>query len=348
LLGGEAPSAPPPPPPLVGFSYSPIISTFLNRDPNADLFTLLTRTNPDLVRLPVYWDLTERSPGILDFTVTDELLGVVADHNRVSSRPTRVILTIGARNFLFPELHSPAWAGPRQQPELGLAQEGSDYRAYFDATLVRYRASPLLYAWQIENEPYDYVVNELTGGDQIAPEQMAWEISEAHRLDSSHRAVTTTFDGWNVMVDWLQTNLVAVLDGLRGYPSGHPAVALQSGDALGLDVYVDGPSTPFRFATVALRTSWKAEAIRYWSELAKSQGKQAWLTEMQAQPWASDPGDFTTDELLVTARIYRNTPLQVVLLWGVETWLAEPAWMDAAAQAMGILRTPSAVPAPSR
>jgi hypothetical protein len=343
LLGGEAPPAPPSPAPLVGFSYSPILSTYLNRDPAADLSTLLTRTNPDLVRLPVYWDLTQASPGTLDFTVTDQLLEVIGDHNRTSSRPARVILTIGARNFLYPELHAPAWAGPRQQPELGLAQQGSDYRAYFKSTLVRYRSSPLLYAWQIENEPFDYVVNESTGDDQITSEQMAWEISEAHRLDPNHRAVTTTFDGWNVMVDWLQTNLASVLD-----PSGHPAAALQTGDALGLDLYVDGPSTPFRFATVALRTSWKAEAIRYWSAVASSQGKEVWLTEMQAQPWATDPGDFTTDDLLVSAKVYRNTPLKVVLLWGVETWLGDPAWMQAAIEAMGFLRTPSATPAAQR
>ena len=69
---------------------------------------------------------------------------------------------------------------------------------------------------------------------------------------------------------------------------------------------------------------------------------------MQAQPWALDPGDFTTDNLLVSAKVYRNAPLQVVLLWGVETWLADPAWMEAATQAMGILRTPSAIHAPSR
>ncbi len=192
------------------------------------------------------------------------------------------------------------------------------------------------------------MANESTGDDQITPQQMTWEISQAHRLDPNHRAVTTTFDGWNVMVDWLQTNLASVLEGLRGYPSGHPAVALQTGDALGLDLYVDGPSTPFRFATVALRTSWKAEAIRYWSAVASSQGKEVWLTEMQAQPWATDPGDFTTDDLLVSAKVYRNAPLRVVLLWGVETWLADPAWMQAATEAMEVLRTPSATPAPPR
>src|SRR2546423_6643579 len=102
---------------------------------------------------------------------------------------------------------------------------------------------------------------------------MQWETAEAPRLDSNHRAVTTTFDGWNVMVDWLQTNLVAVLDGLRGYPSGHPAVALQAGDALGLDVYVDGPSTPFRVSALGLRPPWKGGASRYRSAVGDGQGQ---------------------------------------------------------------------------
>lgn len=338
MLGSEAPYAPSPPAPLVGFSYSPNISTYLGRDPGADLSTLLTRTDPDLVRLPVYWDTTEVSPGVLDFSVTDELLQVVAAHNRTATRQTRVILTIGARNFLYPELHAPAWAGPREQPELDAAQQGADYRDYFEATLMRYRSSQLLFAWQLENEPFDYVVNEVTGDDQIAPEQMAWEIAQAHQIDPRHRVVTTSFDGWNAIVDWMQVNTSFALWLLHGYPSGHPGDALNAGDALGLDIYVAGPSTPFSFTSVALRTSWKAEAITYWSALARAQGKQVWLTEMQAQPWATDPTGFSTDDLLASARIYRNAPLQVVLLWGAETWLDDPAWMQAASTAMGILR----------
>ena len=292
----------------------------------------------------MYWDLTQASPSILDFTVTDELLGVVADHNKTAPRPTRVILTIGARNFVYPELHTPPWAGPREQPSLDYAQQGADYRAYFDGTLLRYRSSPLLYAWQVENEAFDYVVNEDTGDDQITPEQMAWEVSEVQRLDSSHRAVTTTFDGWNALVDWLQFNTEPLIDYVHGFPSGHPGDSLAAGDALGLDIYVDGPSTPFRFATVALRTSWKAEAINFWAAVAKARGKQVWLTEMQAQPWATDPlntdpGGFSTADLLETAKIYRTTQLKVVLLWGVETWLADPSWMQAGQSAMAILRS---------
>lgn len=293
----------------------------------------------------MYWDLTQPSPGVLDFTAIDELLGVVADHNQSAPRPTRVILTVGARNFVYPELHTPPWSGPREQPALDYAQSGAAYRAYFDGTILRYRSSPLLYAWQVENEAFDYVVNEATGDDQITAEQMAWEVGEVHHLDPSHRAVTTTFDGWNVLVDWLQLNMEPVLDGLHGFPSGHPGDSLAAGDALGLDIYVDGPSTPFRFASVALRTSWKAEAINFWAGLARAQGKQVWLTEMQAQPWSIDPldpnpGGFSTDDLVQTAKIYRTTQLNVVLLWGVETWLADPAWMQAGQSAMAVLKSP--------
>ena len=52
-----------------------------------------------------------------------------------------------------------------------------------------------------------------------------------------------------------------------------------------------------------------------------------------------DPGAFSTEHLLVSARVYRRTSIQVVFLWGVETWLEDPAWMQAAIQSMGILRT---------
>jgi hypothetical protein len=312
------------------------MSEWIEGNPNSDLRELLSATNPDLVRLPVYLDDVEPSPGYLDFSSVDQLLGVVAEHNRTASRPTRVILTIGARNFMYPELHTPYWAGSRAQPSLGIVQSGAAYHLYFDASLKRYASSPLLYAWQVENEAFDYVVNQFTGGDQISPEQMAWEVGEAHRLDPAHRVVTTTFDGWNVLVDWLQLTAPALAT-VRGY-SGHPASTLAAGDALGLDIYLDGPSTPLKFSSVALRTSLKADAISYWAGLAKAQNKEVWLTEMQAQPWTDSAGTFTTQDLLNSAATYRHEPVSVVLLWGAETWLINQTWMKAAVSALAILR----------
>ncbi|HEY1420220.1 MAG TPA: hypothetical protein VGG90_05870 [Candidatus Dormibacteraeota bacterium] len=339
MLGSEAWIQPAPPPPLAGFSFSPLVSEWAHRDPQTDLALLLATTNPDLVRLPVYWETVQPAPDQLDFSELDALLAVVASHNQYAPNPTRVVLTVGARNFLYPELHEPAWAGVRQQPVLNQVQSGSAYRTYFESTIARYRGSPLLYAWQVENEPFDYVGNVITGDDQIKVAQLNWEIAEARTLDHVHKIVITTFDGWNVAVDMLQLYAKPALQLLGGYPSGHPGEALAAGDALGLDLYLDGPSTPLKFTSTDLRAEWKEQAVTFWTGQAQSMGKEVWLTEMQAQPWADIAGKFKTSDLVASAVDYRQEGLQVVLMWGVETWLQDPAWLSAATKAMAVLRS---------
>ncbi len=338
LLGSETWPPAKPPAPLVGFSYSPLASLESDRDPAEDLSLLLASTDPDLVRLPVYWDLVQPAPSTLDFSSVDDLLDAVERHDQTSDRPTRVVLTIGARNFMYPELHAPVWAGPRQQPELGEVQAEPAYRAYFDASVNRYRGSPVLYAWQVENEPFDETANEETGDDRISPAQLGWEIGEVHSLDPAHRAMTTTFDGWNVMVDMLQVFSPRVLAGLGAYPSGHPQDVLDAGDALGLDFYIYGPSVPPSYISNGERAEWKSQALAFWADRASEQGKPVWLGEMQAQPWGTLSG-FGPADLINSAVDYRRERLQVVLLWGVDTWLLDPAWLVAATKAMEILRS---------
>jgi len=325
-----------PPAPLAGFSFSPLISENAGRDPAQDLGRLLVTTGPDLVRLPVYWDAVQPTPDRLDFSSVDSLLKVVAHYNHQSAHHARVVLTIGARNFLYPELHAPEWAGPREQPYLDQAMQGSAYRAYIDTTITRYRGSHLLYAWQVENEPLDYVGNELTGEDRISESQLEWEIGEVHRLDGAHDAVTTTYNGLNLTVDMLQLWAPALIS--RFGQNGHPEQALNAGDALGLDMYLDGPSIPFRHVTsVDLRAEWKEQALAFWAERAHARGKDLWLAEMQAQPW-SNAGTFGPSDLIASAIDYRQEELQVVLMWGVDTWLEDPDWLAAASRAMSILR----------
>lgn len=336
LLGSEAWPREQPPAPLAGFSYSPDTSIYEGRDPAEDLARLLDATNPDLVRLPVYWDEVAPTPKALDFSSVDSLMQVVARHNLTAPNRTRVVLTVGARNFLFPELHEPDWAGIRAQPFLDQAQASSAYRKYFTASIKRYRNSPLLYAWQVENEPLDYVGNDFTGIDQISAAQLAWEVAVVHVLDPRHQAVVTTYDALMEFLDMLQVFAPQLL---FGHGSGHPQDALTLGDVLGLDLYVDGPSVAFRHATtIDVRVQWKVQAIAFWAKQAAQQGKGLWLAEMQAQPW-SGAATFTPADLVNSAVDYRQESLQVVLMWGVETWLDDPAWLSAGAKALEILRS---------
>ena len=337
LLGSETWAQPQFPPPLVGFSFSPITSESAGRDARSDLSRLLTATQPDLVRLPIYWDAVQPDPAELDFTSVDELLEVVAQYNQTAADRARVVLTIGARNFLYPELHQPQWVGPREQPYIGDAQSGSEYRTYFDASITRYRDSPLLYSWQVENEPLDDVGNDLTGHDQISAAQLAWEIGRVHELDPLHKAVLTTYDGWNVTVDMLQLYADSIMWQLGG-PSGHPEEALQAGDALGLDLYIDGPPVPHGITTVQLRAAWKQQAVDFWANRAHGMGKDIWIAEMQAEPW-NGVTSFTPRDLLASAADYRQEPVDVVLMWGADTWLQDPAWLSGVTRAMDLLRS---------
>ncbi|HEV2414673.1 MAG TPA: hypothetical protein VGX27_07680 [Candidatus Dormibacteraeota bacterium] len=337
LLGGETWPHSEPAAPLAGFSFSPETSVWAGRDPVADLTLLLDVTQPDLVRLPVYWDDVEPAPNLLDFESIDSLLKAIRVHNRTAAHPTRVVLTIGARNFLYPELHEPDWAGPREQPFLAGAQDGPEYRKYFDASIARYRNSRLLYAWQVENEPFDEVTNDSTGADQISASQLAWEVSEVHRLDPAHQVVVTTYNGLNVFIDLMELYAPSTLLGVTY--NGHPQAALNAADALGLDLYVDGPNVPYRhLTTVYVREQWKQQILHFWANRAAKQGKPLWLSEMQAQPWM-DSDTFQPKDLLASAVDYRQENLQVVLMWGVETWLNDPAWLSAGARALQILRS---------
>jgi len=73
--------------------------------------------------------------------------------------------------------------------------------------------------------------------------------------------------------------------------------------------------------------SGSSKAIGLWADRAKAQGKDLWLAEVQAQPWNGTSG-FQPANLLASAVSYRQEPVQVVLLWGVETWLRDPRMDD--------------------
>src|SRR5207302_6474897 len=99
-------------PPLVGFSFSPNVLP-AGENAAASLARLLAQLNPDLVRLPVYWDQVELSPGRFDFQAVDRLLQVVAKHDSGRHhRLARVVLVVGARNIGYPEVYVPSWLAP--------------------------------------------------------------------------------------------------------------------------------------------------------------------------------------------------------------------------------------------
>jgi hypothetical protein len=338
LLTGNAGASPPEPrdsqtAPLAGFSFSPKLSRWAGHEPTRSLDSLLRQVQPELVRLPVYWDSVEPAPKHLDFSESDRLLGVIANYN--SQRPprqVRVVLVVGARNLGAPELHAPAWLERSGRFNLARDLRLSAYLDYLETTVRRYSSSPLLYGWQIENEPLDSTNPEL-GNIAVPAEMVAEEVRLTHRLDPGRPVVVTTFNSANVTLDDLDWFFQRYSPWKPS--TGHPKPTLGLGDVLGLNTYVVTPNAPDR-VSVNRRIAWKRETLKYWAAQAGSQRKQVWITEMQAAPWKGVRG-FTPEDLQRSAQLYRDTGVSAVFLWGAEEWLQSSAWLDAARQAIQTL-----------
>lgn len=324
-------------PPLVGFSFSPKTAEWLGENPAAALRELLDRLNPELVRLPVYWDTTEPRRGAFDFSSPDSLLNVVRQYNVTHrARPAHVVLVVGMRNMGFPELYVPTWI-PGYESIEAMALD-PEYAQYLDLAVTRYRRDPLLYSWQLENEPLDNVPT--TAGAQVdIPGDVLQEEKEAlGALDPAHEVVITTYNSSTLDLDMKALSPKNALDEQQDgpQPAGHPLQALQLGDALGMDLYVVTSDTSLDDATARVRTDWKKAALSYWAAQARDVYKPLWITEMQGSPWPGE-SNFTPDDLLYSARLYRSSTAGVILLWGVESWLQSDKWMAAGVEARRIV-----------
>ncbi|MGI8608904.1 MAG: hypothetical protein ACR2MY_06705 [Candidatus Dormibacteria bacterium] len=324
-------------PPLVGFSFSPRTAEWLGEKPLPALRELLDRLNPDLVRLPIYWDTVEPQRDAFDFSSPDGMLKVVRDYNRTHrERPAHVVLEVGMRNMGFPELYVPAWVPAYQS--IQMMATSADYTHYLDLAVSRYRRNPLLYSWQLENEPLDNVPTTAASQVAVPGDTLQDEKEAMTALDPNHEVVITTYNSSTLDLDIKgmspKNGAADPPDGPQ--PAGHPLQTLQLGDALGMDLYVVTSDTSLDDATARVRTDWKKAALSYWASQARSQHKPLWITEMQGAPWPGET-NFTPDDLLYSARLYRQSTAGVILLWGVEAWLNSSKWMEAGMEARRIV-----------
>jgi len=333
------PAPPPLNPPLVGFSFSPA-AVPSGVDPEQALATLLSTLQPDLVRLPIYWSTVAPTPTSLDYTQVDRLIATIQAHNsKKGSRQTQVVLVVGARNLVYPEVHLPDWLDTRDVHKLDKLLKTATYHTYLETTYRRYASLTFLRAWQVENEPLDNAsLNALTNG-ALPASTIRSEVDLLRSIDLVHDVVVTTFNSSHVSLDARAASplawLYAHLPGAK--PAGHPAQVLTMGDTLGLDLYVVTASTPLDVVTASTRIAWKEETLDYWQGQAQAHGRALWVTEMQATPWIGTTG-FTIDDLIASALAYRGHGVSVYLLWGVENWLDSPAWMQAGTESITLLR----------
>jgi hypothetical protein len=324
----------------VGVTFSPREATYRNL-PWQATFNAALDASPALVRVGVYWNEVEATRGTYDFSTVDWLL------DQASRRQQPVLLTVGMKAPRWPEYYFPEWLASRLKVARGGvvsddAQVRMATRALLTATVEHLRDRPVVAAWQVENEPLDAAGPHLW---RIDADFLAEEIALVRSLDTTRQRPIVV----NTFVD---TQPGVLLPAARSALWSRAQQALASADVLGLDVY---PSRTLRIFGSELTVRWPAWI---WSgllgdlhALASSQDKDAWIVEVQAEPWTSSggrlppaawPGAVVAPSSVegVVGRL-EAVGYRTILLWGVEHWEAQrshgqdASWWAAASEVFG-------------
>ena len=278
----------------VGTSFIPEYASYLGVDPKETLDALLGIGVKHL-RLVSYWSVYERVPGQYDFTELDW------QFRKAEAANARVSLSLGLRQPRYPECHAPSWVDTSKpssqwQPQL---------EAFITQVVNRYKDSPALDTYQIENEFF------LKGF-----------------------GICTNFDRDRLVSEY---NLVKRLD------PKHPLIVNRSNNGIGIPLYAPKPDSYgisiYKRVWDASLTHRYLEypfPAWYYGFLAGVQkihdGRSMVIHEMQAEAWAPNSKEVPKTSLAeqnksIDAKrlqerftFAKDTGMRSVDMWGAEYW----------------------------
>lgn len=245
------------------------------------------------VRMSAHWTLIEPARDAYDFGWMDR------DIRKAEAVGARVIFGVGRRLPRWPECHVPSWA-----QELSWEEQKEEIREYIVEVVNRYKDSPAITHWQVENEPYLGVFATEHCG-KLDEDFLEEEIALVRSLDPTRPILVT--DSGNL-----------------GTWSG----AYKRGDAFGTSVYVYFWNPELgQFKTVL--PPWFYRVKERLVEMVYGE-KETFLIELSLEPWLLEPVTAVDievqysrmdaekfDEIIEYAR---DTRYEKQYLWGGEWW----------------------------
>lgn len=239
-------------------------------------------------RLMSYWDEHEPQPGAYDFSGLDWQFELAEEHG------CEVTLCLGARQPRWPENHWPDWAWEASKDERSKA-----LLAFIQKIVERYKDSPALVSYQLENEA---LLKSFGRRPEIDRKRLRQEYQLVKQLDPKRPVVMTTSTSWGIPLRQPIPDQV----GFSYYQIVHSHGA-----------YHTALHTP------GLHRA-RARAIR-WLE-----HRPTFIHELQLEPWGPkaiwEMPISEQDKSMGTAQIHKNialarkTKLSPIDLWGGEWW----------------------------
>ena len=245
------------------------------------------------LRLAAHWDLVEAERDQYNFVELDYQL------ERAEDVGAEVIFGVGRRLPRWPECHNPAWALASSEET-----QQAEILEYITEVVNRYKDSPAIIYWQVENEPF----LRLFGREHCPPldqEFLKQEIALVKELDPTRPVLLT--DSGNL---------------------GLWAGAYRKGDAFGTSVYVHFWNQELG----QFRTHLPPWFYRFKEGVMKLLygSKPTYLIELSAEPWLVEPivevdietqfSRMNTEKFEDILEYAKATRFQYQYLWGAEWW----------------------------
>ncbi len=275
----------------LGMTFSSRYATDLGLDWRETYLALLDDVGVKKLRLPVYWDLVEREPGMLDYADVDWQL---AEAERVGAT---VILSIGQRVPRWPECHIPEWA-----KHAAAGDRQSALKKFMQGTVQRYKDRKVITTWQVENEPFLVFFGECPPLDVDFLEA---EVALVKRLDPSRPVLLT--DSGELSI-WYR--------------------AAKRGDYFGTTMYRKIYKGGWGYLTYPIGPNFfraKEQFVRLLTDQVHFS-----VIELQAEPWAAgwvanvslEEQFITMNEQLLEENVTyaRRVGFEDIYLWGGEWW----------------------------
>ncbi|MDP2692597.1 MAG: endo-1,4-beta-xylanase [bacterium] len=253
---------------------------------------MISELKPEYIRIAAMWSEIEKEKNEYYFENVDFMMKLAEENN------VKVTLVVGQKAPRWPECHVPAWIA---------TQKSEDAKArlfnYISTIVDRYKESPSLEFWQVENEPF--IKFRFGDCSQYREELVDEEIELVKEIDSNHPIIITDsgeLSTWRRAIktsDYFGTTLYRIIRNSKG--------KIFSYDWLPPAVY-----------------RWRA---KIWGQ----DMNKMFVSELQAEPWftSSNPTD---TPLEIQEQTMNPTRLRAHMdyakkigvprayLWGVEWW----------------------------